>query len=748
MPEKEKMINKADKQKQKRLEKKLEPTISDSKKSKAPKNVLPDEGKIVRKSGKPTLLENPLEAAMILPVKEKVITKSSKQKRPEKLPEKWPAPAATDSKKWKAPNSFSLAILTLPFRIIYNMTRNQNFFIRWSMRFSLLGALFLAFCIGLFCLIYIPRAQLFDISQVAKMPGRSLVYASDGKTELGRLHGDNRYVVKYEQVSQNFIMALLAQEDAKFYKHFGVDFIGAMRIPWIYYKFKKLSGASTLTMQLARNTYPLGEGFDRKLMEVALAFRVEANYEKNEILEHYTNRIFFGHSMYGVEAASRAYFEKAAADLTLSEAAMLAGMIRGPNFFSPFKSIEDAEKERNRALDRMVSAGFISQAVAEETKQEKLDITPQDRRTIQDTYVMNYVDKELDLILEKHKIKMGNLKVYTTIDHRLQELAEQHLEEHLSSIERTRGYQHQTRSAWQAIPKSQQNAPDYLQGALVCIENKSGEILTVVGGRSAKESALNRATEDPYKRKQIGSIVKPFVYLSAYDKGLTGQIRDTPIRGWPDNFDGKYYRSVSVDQAIEESRNCAAVHAGLFATKEGVAESLRFCGFKSYNVNDSSFFLGAGCATPWEVASAFTIFPNYGNRYSPFIIREIRDQNDKEIWSSEYFVYQAAKRSSTTNVKRGLEKVTKTGTARVLQGSLNFREPCGGKTGTSNEGKDAWFAGYTESITCAVWVGLDNPKPIIEDGTGGKLALPIWAKLMNSAKELGYPMVPRAIPIR
>ena len=670
--------------------------------------------------------------------------KSTSKKKPRKS-----KASSTKAKKWNAPKNVFLGLFTLPFRLIYNLTRHQKFYFRWPLRAALLALFSLAFCCFLFCLIYIPRAYLiYEIDHVSKMPARTLVYASDGETELGRLHGDNRYVVQYDEVSPYFVNALLAQEDEHFRDHCGVDFWGLLKIPVYYLKYKKVSGASTISMQLARNSFPLGEGPDRKLLEIAVAFRIEQNFDKDQILEHYMNRIFFGHSMHGVEAASRAYFEKSAKDINLSEAAMLAGIIRGPNLFTPFKNIDRATRERDRALDRMVSSGFITEALATQTKAEKLHITPPHRRVIKDTYVMDVIHKDLAKILETKNLKMGNLKVYTTIDHKLQNAAQLHLESHLRSIEAKPGYAHQTRSQWNIQAEQARKDPRYLQAALVCVENRTGEIKTLIGGRNAKESSLNRATDDPYKRKQIGSIVKPFVYLSAFDQGLSNSIQDTPINGWPSNFDGKYYRNVSVNKAIAESRNCAAVHAGIYATKEHVSETLRVAGYRHYDVDDSSFFLGTGCATPLEVASAFTIFPNRGERFRPFIIREIRDQNGNLVYESGLIPYKAANKASTQKVCTALEQVTKSGTAKALQGRLNFRDPCGGKTGTSNETKDAWFTGYTESLSCAVWVGLDTPKSIVKDGSGSTLALPIWAKIMNSAKNLGYPMYPRAVPVR
>lgn len=655
-------------------------------------------------------------------------------------------------KYWKPYKSFLLNLLLFPIRFPYNIARKLSFFKRCIVFFTLMGVICGLIGMALWAVIYIPRAMLLDMDHVAEMPARSLVFASDRRTELGRLHGDNRYVVGYEDVSPHFVKALLAQEDAKFNSHIGIDFIGLFKIPIYFLKYKKVLGASTITMQLARNSYPLSSGVDRKLLEIAVALRIEKNYKKDEILEHYMNRIFLGHSMYGIEAACRAYFEKSASEITLSEAAMLAGIIRGPNIFSPFKNMERALNERDRALDRMVTTGFISLKQADVAKKEVIYITPSNRRSIKENYVMATVKDDLKIILEKNNIKMGNLKVYTTIDHRLQSAAQRHLESHLKSVERSSGYKHQTRSQWLNSSSKNRKAPGYLQGSLVCIENKTGAVRSLLGGRSAFESTLNRATEDPNKRKQMGSIIKPFVFLTALDKGMSERIPDTPINNWPHNSDDKYYKEVSINKALSESRNCATVHAGIFAGKDAISRTLYIAGYKNYEVGDASFFLGAGCATPWEVASSYSIFPNKGLRFRPHIISEIRDQNGNVLYSaagnSGIPYHQASLPRSTQKIKYALDQVTKTGTAKAIKSVYKFKEPCGGKTGTSSNGKDAWFAGYTESLTCAVWVGFDNPKNITKYGAGSNLAMPIWVKIMQLASSLDYPMHPRAMPVK
>jgi len=650
----------------------------------------------------------------------------------------------------RSPKGVFMKLITLPFRLIFNITRGAVWWVRWPLRAGLTMAFMMSLLLLLLICIYFPRAYFgYELNNLDKMAARTEVFAKDNQTSLGRLHGTNRYMVKHSEVNDWMKKALIAQEDQTFHKHHGVDLLGTLRIPYHYIVNKKKLGASTITMQLARNSFPLGgRTLDRKLLEMAVAVRIEQKYSKDEILELYMNRIFLGHSIHGVEAASRAYFEKNAKDLTLGEAAMIAGIVRGPNDFSPFRSMERALRERDRALDRMLKCEFITQEQSDKAKQESINLRPPNRRSIKDSYAMDAIDGELKVILEKHKIKMGGLKVYTTIDHNLQYAAEKSLNERLTKVENLPNYRNQKRSDWQSQPALKAKDPKYLQGAIVCMENKTGAVLAIVGGRNAVESKYNRAQD---ATPQVGSIIKPFIYLSAFQQGMSRNhhIKDTQVaRGWPKNYDGKYYKTIPVTTALSQSRNCAAVHAGIFAGNDIVEKTLKSAGFQKYTVTDKSTFLGNINASPWEIASAYTIFPNGGQRYQPHLITHIVDKNGVTVYKNTGIVYQAASTRQSWNVSYALREVTRTGTARALQGHLNFREPCGGKTGTTDNSEAAWFAGYTSSVTCAVWVGLDNPTNIIPNGSGSSLALPIWADVMKTANRLGYPTQAQQSPIQ
>lgn len=657
--------------------------------------------------------------------------------------------------------SFAFKLCFWPFLLIGFFTQSWHPVIRWPARIIACVGLVMLCCGAILGACYYTRALQYDLDKVAEMPARTIVYARDGRTELGKLHGDNRYIVTFDEVSPNFRNALIAREDARFYKHYAVDPRSVLRAIRNTLQHGKREGASTITMQLARNTFPLGgRTLDRKLLEIAVAFRIEQKYKKDEILQHYMNRIFWGHSIRGVEAASRTYFEKPAKNLTLSEGAMLAGIIRGPNTFSPFKDVKAAANERDVTLNNMVRYGYITSSDADVAKNEPLRVRPKNRRVIHETYVMDTVRHELDRILEDHNIEDGGLTVITTIDHTIQRSAELAVERNLvSEVEKTPGYRHQTRKQWRQLPPNKQTEPKYVQGACVVIENRTGAILTVVGGRNANESRFNRAVQ---AKRQIGSIFKPFVFLTAFDQGMMpgtwirdGRIRPGEIDGappsWsPKNSDGKFGGAITAEKALIRSRNTSSVRVGDFAGIKAVSETAYDVGFIDGMPQNPASYLGSWEATPLQVASAYTVFPNNGDWYRPYIIQEIRNSNGERVYpgkgDSGKLVVSAAEPGSAWCVSSILQKVVDRGTGRNVR-NKGYNAPCAGKTGTTDAYKDAWFAGYTANLTCAVWVGMDTPKTIINRGYGSKLAAPIWVDVMKTADRLGY-ATPKFKPLR
>jgi len=643
-------------------------------------------------------------------------------------------------------------LLLWPFLLFRHFTRRQRWFARFMIRlagYPLIAGLYLLLVLGV---IYGTLARPYDLSRIHEMPERTIVRDRTGE-EIGRIHGERRSIVPLRQVSESFRKAILAREDDRFYYHRAIDPIGIVRAAIRNFQGKR-EGASTITQQLASDIFQLKRGerrgdlarqLHRKCLEVAIAFRLESAFEKDEILEAYINQINWGRQIRGVGEASRIYFEKHPSELTLSQSALLAGIVRGPDSFNPFRSMEAATRERDTTLERMVAAKAITREEADAAKLEPIEVRPVWRRAARESFAMDLIRRDLEIILEKEDIELGGLEIITTIDLRLQQTGEEALEKKLAEVEKMRGYAHPTRAAWQALPEDSRKAPIYLQGAAVVVENRTGAVLAVVGGRDAKESRFNRARD---AKRQVGSIFKPFVYLAAFERGMRpdSHISDGPIvpgeiRGggsWrPRNADGKYGGMMPASYGLIRSRNTMSVRAGNHAGIPAVKKTAAMAGFSTPMPENPSSFLGSWEASPWEVASAYSIFPNEGVRYRPYLISEIKDRDGNVLFSTLPLPYQAVSRGSAWSISRILDEVTVRGTAASVR-RLGFDKPSAGKTGTTNDFKDAWFAGYTSTLTCAVWVGFDRPKRTIHGGYGSVLALPVWVDIMRTADRLGY----------
>jgi penicillin-binding protein 1A len=671
-----------------------------------------------------------------------------KRKPPESNRSSQNSPKAAPSRR---PGAVSL-LLFWPFHMLNFFTRRMRLLTKLLARaigYPVVAGLYF---LALFGLIYGLRSKQFNLERVHAMPERSIILDRSGE-EIGRIHGEKRSVIPLNQVSENFRKAILAREDERFYSHGAFDLIGIGRAIIMNFKGKR-EGASTITQQLVSDIFKLKRGekrgdtprqIDRKLLEIAIAIRLEAALEKDDILEAYINQINWGRQISGIGEASRIYFEVHPSQLTLSQSALLAGIVRGPDTFNPFRSMEAATRERNTTLKRMVDAKVITRIEAQAAKQEPVEVRPKWRRKYQESYAMDAIRTDLELILQQERIELGGCEITTTIDLRVQERGEEALEKKLREVERMSGYSHPTHDAWRRLPREARGTPNYIQGAAVVVENRTGAVLAIVGGRDANESRFNRAKN---AKRQIGSLFKPFVYLAAFDEGLRpdtpisdGPIQRGEIRGggtWrPHNSDGKFGGMLPASTGLIRSRNTMSVRVGNRAGISKVAEVARMAGFTTPMPENPSSFLGSWEATPWEVASAYTIYPNDGVRYRPYLISEIKDRDGNVLYSTMPLPYQAAKSGPAWSVSHVLQEVATRGTAASVK-RLGFDKPCGGKTGTTNDFKDAWFAGYTSSLTCAVWVGFDKPKKTINRGYGSVLSLPVWVDIMKTANRLGY----------
>ena len=522
---------------------------------------------------------------------------------------------------------------------------------RFPLRLGIYGLVFSLLALLGVILIYGNIARRYDLEELGTMPERSIVYDRKGR-EIGRLHGANRISVELEEVSPYFVKALLAREDSRFHDHGGVDFIGVARSVVRNVKAQSVrEGASTITMQLARNSFDelmLQRSLHRKLVEVMLAKRIEHKYTKDEILTHYVNRIFFGSGIYGIEQASRSYFGKRAAELTLGECAMLSGIIRAPNRFSPFRHYGRAVAERDMVLARMVKLEMVSEQEAQEAKRSKIKVLDRQEVASQESYALDAVRRDLDDLLERDEVEDGGLQIQTHLDADLQALAEAALERGLAAVEKSDGYGHQTLAEYKKIFASsapeRRPKPEYLQGAVVVIDNAGGGILAIVGGRNFEHSKFNRAL---YASRQVGSVFKPFVYAAAFDNGLMpGTLVDDLLlrRGeiighegsWsPRNSDGQHIGLQPAEVGLIRSRNTMSVRVGNWAGTERLMKMAHFAGFSDTIRPSPQLYIGNLEADLKTLTSAYTIFPGAGKRLPALAIADIINTNGDAFYSTE-----------------------------------------------------------------------------------------------------------------
>ncbi len=600
-------------------------------------------------------------------------------------------------------------------------------------------------------LVYSSLANKYDLTKLGRMPARSVVFDRNGE-QIGLLHGSNRIAVPLSEIPQSFIDALLSREDARFYGHGGVDPIGVLRAVYRTAIKGKTEGASTITMQLARNSFDelmTQKTLHRKLVEVMLARRIEQAYTKEEILEFYVNRIFFGSGIYGIELASQSYFGKPAKKMSLSESAMLAGIIRGPNRFSPFRHYKAAVAERDTVLNSMRSRGIISpqqHALAKANTVVVLTQRPA-RKKQENSYALDAIRQDLQHALSQSDAEDGGLKIYTSIDLRLQRYAEAAIERGLAAIENQSSYQHPTRADFQS--SGARGEPEYLQGAMVLMDNSTGATLAIVGGRDITHSQFNRATS---AKRQVGSAFKPFVYVAAFENGMMpgaliddGPLRNGEIAGaqahWkPKNADGKSLGLQGADFGLIKSRNTIAVRVGNRAGIRDVCKLARHAGISiPENTENPQLFLGNLDCDLKSLTSAYTIFPNTGARVPAYTIRSIVNARGETFYRAAAQGYPAAPAGACALTAGILQGVLAPGGSGYNARRLGYKKSAGGKTGTTNDSKDAWFIGFTEKLTCGVWAGLDRPKTIMPGAYGSNVALPIWTDIMLACERLGYP---------
>jgi penicillin-binding protein 1A len=611
-----------------------------------------------------------------------------------------------------------------------------------------------AICVLVLGAFYFAWSLTFNLKEVGKIPERSSVYDMDGKV-YSRLRGENRILAESGKISPSFRLALLAREDSRFYNHHGVDAVGIARAfvrDVVHLRVRE--GGSTITQQLARNSFSLGgRNLSRKILEAFVALRIESSYSKEQILEFYANRIYFGSGVYGLETASQAYFGKTSADLTLSEAALLAGLIRSPNRYSPRTNMEGALDQRDEVLDRMAELKLISSSQANDAKKTSVNLANRRRTIAQENYAMDAIYRELQTLVSQDAIDSGGLRVYTSLDPELQRTAEQATDNLLTQVENKPNYKHPAKTDFTEQSRDAEEPTAYLQGAVIAMDNRTGAIRALVGGRDYRDSKYNRALQ---AYRQVGSIFKPFVYAAAYGRGMMPgtRIDDSPLRhgevsgapNWhPENSDRENHGVLPARNGLIFSRNTMTIRVGELATLDRVISIGQSAGFARTIPHLPAIYLGAFESNLKDVTAAYSAIAAQGQRKEPYLIERIDDSDGKVIYQAHPSHKQAMSPAIAWMIAQTVRGVIEHGTAASAK-SLGLTRYAAGKTGTTDDYKDAWFVGFTNSLTCGVWVGFDQPQTIQEHGYGATLALPIWVRIMEKASRQKYPDGPFPAP--
>jgi len=560
-----------------------------------------------------------------------------------------------------------------------------------------------------------------------------------------------RESIPLSRVSQHFIQAVVATEDHRFWEHHGIDKLRTLKALWItLFKPGQVQGASTITQQLSKNLFfSFKRRYMRKFRELLVALQIESQYSKREILEAYINQIPIGVGAHGIEQGARTFFGKPASELTLAESALLAGLPKSPTRYNPYIHYDRAKKRQRVVLLRMVAVGYITQTMADRASYAELHFQKLPVRARAGSYFLDTVVKNLEERYGPNVVHHGGLKVTTTIDPRLQSQAIQSLQKGLIELEKMLGVH----------TKTYENSGEKVvrpQGALVAVETNSGAIKALVGGSDYYETEYNRAVEN---KRLPGSGFKPFLYYTALEKlGINpstvfvDQTVTIPVIGakdWsPRNFGLKHEGPMILKRALMKSVNSVAAQLVEKTGPEEVIRNARRCGIKSHLEPVYSVALGTSGVSPLEMASSFATFATGGIRHETFWISRVEDALGRILEEHIVSGKRSLDASLAYQVVDMMRGVVNEGTGSIVR-RLGFDLPAAGKTGTTDGYYDAWFTGFTPTLSTSVWVGYDKGEGLWDTQgsgiTGGRGAAPIWADFMIKATD-GEPHREFAIP--
>ncbi|MDI3503270.1 MAG: penicillin-binding protein [Candidatus Cloacimonadota bacterium] len=561
------------------------------------------------------------------------------------------------------------------------------------------------------------------------MRSGSEVYDRNGKM-IYLFAFEKRKLVSLKELPPYLVDALIVTEDKNFYQHFGIDIAGnirALAIDLVRLDFSQ--GASTITQQMARNMFlTLDKRISRKMKEILLAFRIEQEFSKEEILEIYFNKIFWGRQLHGVEAAALNYYGKHASELNLAEAATLVGMIQRPNYFDPIKYPERTLVRRNLVLQKLFDAGKISQEEFELAASAPLRKQGSSMRKAASDYFIEHIRLYLERKYGTDRLFEGGLRIYTTLDQELTVYADSVLNNYLTTVENRYDYPYKLSDVG---PNSYNISTRYLQGGLVLMENETGYVRAMIGGRNFAHSKFNRMTQ---AKRQPGSAIKPIYYTAAIEKGYTPAtvINDAKItliagngKKWtPTNYSKKYYGFTRMRTAITHSYNVWAVKAAIDLGFNTMTDAFYRFGIQR-RVTDYAAALGAYEVIPMTLISAYTTFPNQGTRVSPIYIMRVEDTNGRVLERGITTKSKVTTEEVAFLMTSMMESVTTSGTGAAARN--NYYWQVAGKTGTSSDHRDAWFIGFNKEFTLGIWNGFDSSDKI----SASAVCAPIWGKIMT-----------------
>ena len=586
---------------------------------------------------------------------------------------------------------------------------------------------------------------IYPLYNELPLPEDVLNYSFDTGSEVFDINGrlihmyafEHRRLIELPEIPQYLIDMLIQVEDSNFFNHWGIDTMGVLRATWVNFRAgRTVQGASTLSQQLARNMFLSTERvWSRKIKEVMLAVMIESQFTKYEILESYLNKVLFGNGFFGIEMASNNYFLKSSSVLTIAESALLIGLVKGSGFYNPIRFPERATTRRNLVLNiardnNIITADEFIEALNTPMVVNRVNLSS----NRESDYFIEWIRPQLERRYGTNMLFTGGLRIYTTIDYELQQYADSVLNAVLTNLETTRRFG----SRYEHVPADAVNIrTEYLQGGVFAIDPHTGYVKVMVGGRNFRHSKFNRVMQ---ARRQPGSAFKPFLYAAAFERGFTAAtvVTDEPLFFmrreevfWePRNYTRNFLGPIRLREALARSVNTVAAKVIYDIDPESLVELTERFDFSTRMQPFLSLSVGACETIPFELVTAYSVFPGRGDIPEPIFIRRVTDSRGKILEQASVRKRNVLDPRIAFIVGDMLRSVVEEGTATSIR-TRGFRMPTGGKTGTTDDYRDSWYIGYTRNLVMGTWVGFDDNRTMGRAMTGSVGALPIWIPIMQ-----------------